>query len=408
MNLHRTWIVFFKEFRDIIRDRRTLISMVLLPILLFPVVMLGATFIMKSQIEKAQKKVSKVAWIAPDNMDDLRQIVAQIPDIVVMPGTPDSADAVSMIRGRELVALLIVPPAFRDSLDAVLNDNSQAEAPAVMIYSNQTRTQSEFAVERIINALQSWRASLTENSLKQRNLSPQLVKPFMIGSHNIATPKEMGGFVMGSFLPYILILMALTGAMYPAIDLTAGEKERGTLETLLVSGVARLDIVLGKFLTVFSASLITSVLAVLSLSLTGLLALKFLPEAAGKFEVNLAVMDVALMIMAMLPLAVIFSSLLMSIALFAKSYREAQSYISPLMFLVIFPAMASMMPDMENSRQMAVIPIMNVSVLLKNGLAGHIDLTATLLTMAINLTLAAFCLYLVLRMFKRESVLFRI
>ena len=105
-----------------------------------------------------------------------------------------------------------------------------------------------------------------------------LINPFAIESHNVASSKEMGSRIIGSFLPYVIILMALTGAMYPAIDLTAGEKERGTMETLLVAGVDRMDIVLGKFLTVFCASLVTISLTVCSMAVSAYVALRIIPE----------------------------------------------------------------------------------------------------------------------------------
>ena len=214
--------------------------------------------------------------------------------------------------------------------------------------------------------------------------------------------------IAGSFLPYIVILMALTGAMYPAIDLTAGEKERGTLETLLVSSVNRIDIVLGKFLTVFTASIVTATLAVGSMAVTGMGLLGTASEVASEFNFSIEPLGVFLMVMAMVPLGAIFASLLMTLSLFAKSYREAQSYITPLMFVVIIPAMASLMPDTELNKELAFVPVLNVSMMMKDALMGNIDPGSLVMTMVVNLVLAACGLLLVLRMFQRESVLFRI
>jgi sodium transport system permease protein len=243
----------------------------------------------------------------------------------------------------------------------------------------------------------------------QANQIPiELINPFTIESHNIASRKEMGGMVIGSFLPYVIILMSLTGAMYPAIDLTAGEKERGTLETLLVAGVDRIDIVIGKFLTVFTTSVVTVTLTICSMAVSGYVALKQVPEFGQAVDLSLGLFEVMIMILAMIPLAAIFSSLLMTLSLFAKSYREAQTYISPLMFIVIIPAMSSLMPDTEASQTMAFIPIANVSIMLKDGLSGSFDLGISAITMGVNLLLAVGGLMLVLRMFKKESVLFKV
>ncbi len=408
MNLHSTLLIFAKEFRDILRDRRTLISMVLLPILLYPLMMGGISLFMKKHMDKVEARVSKVAWIDNDNSIELLKIIESIDGLEVLPGKIDSAMAMELIREREIEVIAIIPAGFSDSLNAVLQASSDIDVPGIRLYANMTRTQSEFTVRKITQALVDYRSDITAVNLRERGFPAQMVRPFIVYQDNIASAKEVGSFVLGSFLPYILILMALTGAMYPAIDLTAGEKERGTLETLLVSGVSRIDIVMGKFLTVFSASLITAILAVGSIALSGVLAIEFIPEVAGKLEISIGLREMGLMIMGMVPLSIIFSSLLMTLALFAKSYREAQSYVSPLMFIVILPSMASMMPDIQGSKEMALIPVMNVSILLKEGLSGNIDVTVALITMAVNLVFSAVCLFLVLRMFKRESVLFRV
>lgn len=408
MNIQSILIILQKEIRDILRDRRTVISMILVPILIFPVIMVGSALFMKSRIEEIKEKESQVVWIAPDNTAYLKEAVTNLPGINVIDDTIDSSLAVEMIQEKEIEALIIVPEDFHSSLEEIVSGGSTVETPKVSVYLNQTRTQSDMAVAKIKAALQSFRANMTRETLQSRGLSPQMAEPFQMHSENIASAKEMGRFFASTFLPYILILMALTGAMYPAIDLTAGEKERGTLETLLVSGVSRVDIVLGKFLTVFMASVITAILSVGSMALTGTIALESFPEVASKLQFSLGLREVALMMMAMIPLAIIFSSILMAISVFAKSYREAQSYISPLMILVIFPAMASIMPDSETTSQGAFIPILNVSLMLKDSITGTIDPTVIMITMSVNILLSALTLAAVLRMFKQESVLFRV
>jgi len=408
MNIQSTFIIFIKELRDILRDRRTIISMILLPIVIFPLFIVGPQLFMKKQREKIEEKVSKVVWIAPAEADYMLDKVAAIPGIKISDLTTDSVIAVELIKEKQIEALVIVPENFQSALDAALNGNAEVIISQIGIYTNKTRTLGRIAGDKISEALQAFRTELVEELLNERGMPTQLVKPFWIIEENIASAKEMSRFIVGMILPYILILMAMIGAMYPAIDLTAGEKERGTLETLLVSGVSRIDIVIGKFLTVFTASLVTATLSVISMAATGLIVLKTNVEISNHIQFDMGLQEVFLMIITMIPLAAIFSSLLMTVSLFAKSYREAQSYVSPLMMLVIVPAMASIMPDTEASREMALIPVLNVSMMLKDSLAGTIDPTVASITMAVNLILAVFCLFLVLRMFKRESVLFRI
>jgi len=408
MNLQSIRVVYFKELRDILRDRRTLFSMILLPILIFPLLMIGSGAFMKHQVDKIQEKTSIVAFVGPEKTTYLAEKIEAIDGVQLLNLGADSTLAIEMIRAKEIEAFVYIPHDFQRAVDAALMGDTIEFVPHISLFSNETRTQSGFAVKKVSRLLQEFRSDVAEEALASFDLSPKVVKPFLVAELNVASPKEMGRFLAGSFLPYILILMSLTGAMYAAIDLTAGEKERGTLETLLVAGISRMDIVLGKFLTVFTASVVTTMLSVGSMTGTSVLTLKTMPEVAGILQFSMGLFEVLLMLLAMIPLAAIFSSLLMTLALFAKSYREAQTYISPLMFVVIFPAMASMMPDSETSMQMALIPVINVSLMLKDGLSGSIDPVVTSLTMGVNLVFAVLGLILVQQMFKRESVLFRI
>ena len=189
--------------------------------------------------------------------------------------------------------------------------------------------------------------------------------------------------------------------------MTAGEKERGTLETLLVSAVSRTDIVLGKFMTVFAIALITAALQLISMAITFGNASKIAPALTSEMPFILTTMDVILLTVTIIPLAIMFSAALMAISIFAKSYREAQTYVAPIMFIVIFASMMSLFPS-EPSQIMSIVPVMNVSLLLKQSLVGQMEMTSLILTMVSNLVVALGCLYFVFYMFRKESVLFRI
>lgn len=383
-------------------------SMILFPIILMPLMSFGMIKFISSRSEKLKEEKSVVIWISENSPDKLLDMISSESGIDLLSSSLDSTIALEMLREKDVDAVVFVPVDFYSRLEIYISGESDSKPGDIKLFSDNTRQKSQFAASKIINIIDGFRSDLVAYNLSQRGLPEDIVKPFFIIPKNIASPEDMGRFFAGSFLPYIVILMALTGAMYPAIDLTAGEKERGTLETLLVSGVARMDIVLGKFLTVFTSSLVTATLAVVSLAATGAGLIGMSPEQTSKLNFSIEPVGIMLMILAMIPLGAIFSSLLMTISLFAKSYREAQSYISPLMIVVIMPAMVSFIPDMVLSKKMALIPIINVSMLMKEALVGSFDLTSLLVTMAVNLILAAGGLFLILKMFQRESVLFRI
>jgi sodium transport system permease protein len=194
------------------------------------------------------------------------------------------------------------------------------------------------------------------------------------------------------------------------MDLTAGEKERGTMETLLSSPARRRDLVFGKFLLILTASLATATLAVLSMGSTFSFLSRFSsPQEHGEGFAILTIHPgtvVAIFVLA-LPVAVLFSAVLMTIALFAKSYKEAQSYLTPMTMVVIFPAIAAILPGVELTPKLALIPIVNVSLLCKELVAGTYHWNFIALIFLSTCVYAAIALFIAVKMFQRESVLFR-
>ena len=238
-----------------------------------------------------------------------------------------------------------------------------------------------------------------------------MLKPFESREENVASPEKVGGTLFGGMVPYFIILMCLTGAMYPAMDLTAGEKERGTIETILASPVSRAELVGGKFLMVLSASLATAVLSLTSFALTFTLPWRAVKEFARLGHAGLpfaiSAKGVAAVLLMILPLAVLFSAGLLALSLLARSYKEAQSYISPLFVVVILPSVAAMLPGVELNATLALIPILNVSLVSKEILSGNYPWGLILLIFASSCLYAAAAFFVAVRTFHRESVLFR-
>ena len=204
--------------------------------------------------------------------------------------------------------------------------------------------------------------------------------------------------------------MCLTGAMYPAMDLTAGEKERNTMETILSSPISRTHLVLGKFLLVLTASLATAALSVTSMGLSSWVIQQLQSAAApgeSGLQIKIGLTAVLSVFVVALPLAVLFSAALLTISLFAKSYKEAQSYLSPLMVVVIVPAIAAILPGVELTPRLSLIPILNVSLLCKDLVAGTYHWNAIALIFLSTCIYAAAAIFIAIKMFQRESVLFR-
>jgi sodium transport system permease protein len=406
MTLSATLAIFFKEFKDILRDRRTVVSAVLLPILLTPLMMIGFGGFVEYQVTSIKEKPTDIGWIGPGDAAGTRGILAAIPNVKIIDLENDTAVAFEILRNKGLDVVVQVEDDFDAKFKSVIAAEDSV-APHIFIYNDKTREKSGFSTLLVVQAAEQARLDRVGEVLKGYGLKQATIKPFEVERVNIADAEKSSKSGIASFLPYFLIIMVFSGAVYPAIDMTAGEKERGTLETLLVSAVSRADIVAGKFLTVFSISMITAVLQLGSMAIAFTNAAKIAPALASEIPFNLSIQDVLILMVTIMPVAVIFSAALMVIAIFAKSYREAQTYVMPMMFIVIFASMMSLFPS-DPTPVMSLIPVMNVSLLMKQALVGQMNTLSFMFTMGSNAIVALIVLFLVFRIFRKESVLFRI
>jgi sodium transport system permease protein len=403
MSTQNIGIVYRKELTEALRDRRTLISTILVPLLAFPLLSIGIGALATVLIDKAKGEVPKVMLIGGSDSPQIVSGIQKLDQIVTVPYQPDWKE---QIINKDIRAAVELPPGMEADL-------AQEKSDKVNIYIYEGEMKSSFAADRVEKYLKNYREMVVKQRLAARNLPASVLTPFNIEQHNVAPPEKVSGATIGGFVGYMVILLCLSGAMYPAIDLTAGEKERGTMETILSSPVSRLHLVLGKFLLVLTAALGTAALSVLSmgLSFSGLRHLSRI-SASGRGEaaqllLHLGPQAVLSVFVMALPLAVMFSAALMTISLFAKSYKEAQSYIQPLMFIVIIPAVAAVLPGIELTAKLALIPILNVSLLCKELVTGTYHWNFIALIFLSTCVYAAAALFLAVKMFQREDVLFR-
>ncbi|MFC2150846.1 ABC transporter permease [Calditrichota bacterium] len=408
MNLKSTLVIYLKELKDILRDRRTVLSMIVGPILTFPIILILFSQVSVYFAKKVGESASQVIWIDEGNATDLEALFEGNPGITLIDAPKDTTMALELVKEKTVQAIVYIPAGFSDDLENLIHNDSLIAPPQLAVFVDETSEKSKVAGSRISSVFQIWRDALIMETFERRSIRPELMEPFAINRRNIASKSDVARDAASRFLPYVVILMAMSGAMYPAVDLTAGEKERGTLETLLVSGVSRVDIVLGKFLTVLTASLVTIILSLVSLVLTMKYMAGSFVEMTGELSLQIEPSAIIMGLIILIPLTIIFSALLMTIALFAKSYKEAQSYISPLMLVVIFPAMMSMMPGTEAKGKLLLIPIVNATLLMRDALTGLVEMQALMITMGVNFAVSVFCLWLVLRMFRQEKVLFKV
>ncbi|MCB9358007.1 MAG: CPBP family intramembrane metalloprotease [Calditrichaeota bacterium] len=387
--------VFVKELRDLYRDRRTLMVTVVLPLLMYPLLFIGIMQITLLQAGKLKQQAGVIALLTP----------------VELPGGVFETDSSSLLefadstgwrerlRAGELDAALALSPGFSDSLQTGGTAN-------VQVYYLSSRDFSDQIMRRIRGTISDYQSGIVEERLAQFGLDTSFVEPIAFEAVDEATEQEQAGSELGRFLGYFLILTTLSGAFYAAIDLTAGEKERGTLETLLVSPASRRELVYGKFLATMTAALITALLNLLSMGFTTMYGIKSMGEAAGlSFSVSIGALLLVLAVL--IPMAVLFAGVSLAVSVTARNYKEGQGLLTPLIFISILPAMVSMVPGIELTPLLAVVPIANISLLMRALLSGQTPLLELFITLASTAGLALLSLHWVTVQFNRESVLFR-
>lgn len=527
MNRTTIAIIFRKELLDILRDRKTLVFMVALPILLMPLLMIGMTRLMISQRLKTQSRRLHVAmpaedrqrWVeflgarlrereaeaaavlatlAPDasarvervlgeigrpfaaalvavnldesvqrlpGVDELKSFVAAtyreaqeriresargsrgalpadapaarergLLDLVVallsidyltpeqmaarrgtlapagdselpdeVRGDPVKLAAAHAITSRAVEAWLTVPDELDEEIAAF------DDSVAVDLTYDSTVPLSDEAHRRIAAAADAAGRIVLRSRLARQKLPDTFVTPLRVQDRNVASRQKQSLKVVAGFLPYIILLMCFLGGLHPALDLGAAEKERLTLETLLVTPASRLEIAVGKFGVVFLASLVAALLATASMAWSFQSGLAS-PELRAVLDIRVSPLAAAICLALIAPTAAIFGALLLALSIRARSFKEAQASMMPLQFAVIVPAMVSLVPDIELNARLACVPVLNVALGLRHILtAGEaappwLELGLILFSSAL---LAGAALLFCARRFRSETVMFR-
>jgi sodium transport system permease protein len=358
--------VFKKEMIDTLRDRRTLYTMILIPILVFPLILYISSAVSKATAENAMNKIANVGIIDEEGTfkNDLKLLPSKIWKIKVK-NYSDSASLKKAINDKTCDFGFFVPASYQTNLKALQTAN-------VNVYFKA----SELGFEERSKAVIDYFAQLElTKRLSIMKISPAQILPVSAIYNNIASDQEMIGKMVGGFLPYIFILFGFIGCMYPAIDLFTGEKERGTIETLLTTPIKRWQILLGKMMVVVVSGIASAAFALIGLAITVMFMDKMgLPaEMSSAIKSIVTVEFIVVLVLMLIPLMIFLSGILIPIAIYAKSFKEAQSLIAPLNMAIILPALVGMMPGIEYNFMTACIPIVNIVLATKELIAGTLN-----------------------------------
>lgn len=387
MNFHLVLTVLAKELRETLRDRRTLFMMIVIPTLLYP----GIMVVLEQLTLFGQRRLSeKPAAVAVKGADaGLAQILVRDSAIRILP--PESA-TVAVVRRRGAEAAIVVTrhPGSMDSARVLYDPSNE-------------RSQRARDVAGV--ALRRWSDTLLAGRLAERGLPADFARPVAVADSSVATAQETGAYALGRFLPVLLILMTLLGAFYPAIDLAAGEKERGTLETLLTAPVPAREIVAGKFAAVALIGMAAAAANLLSMLLTfqsGVF--KFARAAHVQFALP---WSTALLVMVgLVPLAVLFAALFLGIAVRSQSFKEAQNALTPVQLASTLPILVITLPGIEFNAALAAVPVVGIAMMFRELMSGSARLIPSLVAFGTTILYAGLALHFAARAFGREDVLF--
>ena len=390
--------IWKKELVDNIRDRRTLATSLLMPVILMPAILVGTFKLQESQAKGAAKKIAKVAIVNADQAPTLTNFLQTQDKISIVPVPTDAKAAVD---ANTVNIILDVPTDFETNL--------QAHVPTtITLEQKSSNYDSSTAAAKVTAALQLFNAQAATTSLVAAHIPPTVLTAIIPKPVDLASSTELGGYFLGLLLPMFIVIFAIIGGMYIAIDVSAGEKERKTLEALIVTPVSRMNIVAGKFLAVASTATMTIILSLASLYT----AFKVVPPpdlgTGVPLVINLTIPAALTMLGVGVILAVMFSGLLLSVAIFAKSYKEAQNYISPFYILAVIPiSIANTIPGFKPTLGYFLIPGMNAVFVMKEVLVGTYDPAHIVATVGSLLVAAAIGIVVASRIYSQEGILFR-
>lgn len=396
------WTIYLKELLELARDRRTFFFTVFIPVFAMPLLFAGFGLLSSSMFKQASTADMAYAMFGKEYAPQLAARFAREKGFHEIALTsPD--DIKGAIAAERIKFALVIPP----GLDGQLSAQQQG---VIQLHYNSAAA-IDLTRKRVLSVIGGENRVLREHALSALKLNQQqlafALDPITLEDHSTADKREQIGAMVGGMLPYVLLMVCLMAAMYPAIDTGAGEKERGTLETLLLAPVSRTGIVLAKFLMLFTIGLSSALLMILSM---GLLLHFFGPHIGGDLVLMVRAigpLDLAMVALMLVPTAAIFAAILLSISVYAKSYKEAAGLISPLILLAIMPIFVALLPGVELNWKWAMVPLTNVSLAMKELVKGTMDYRMLSVILMSTTITAGLLLALCRWWFNREQVLFR-
>ncbi len=396
MNFNRALIVYKKEMLEMFRDKRTIFSTIILPFILYPLLFIGTVSLMSRQTLKLEEQGATIALVDSVKTDATTVIIEELKHIKHFNYVPYTAESDKQYKNKYVNAMI------------ALTDSIQSEGIPVYkvrITLDKSTDRGKMIIDKLAKSLKTSEEVILKKRLAEKGISTEIISTLNIVQNDTSTSQKKLGSILGAILPYLLIMLLVAGASVVAGDLVAGEKERKTLETLIVSSAHRNEIVLGKYLTVITFALINVAVNLISLyfSMRNIASQSGLQMAGVKFPLD----GFLILFLALIPLATLYAAVLLSISTFSRNMKEARSYEQPIILVSMLLAMSSFFPAFELNNGLALIPVINISLLFKAVMMSDYKLMHLFLTIGSTLVLDVIAIFVTIKLFNNESVLFR-
>jgi sodium transport system permease protein len=393
MDMGRIAAIAGKELKDALRDRRTILAMIVIPILVLPVLMFLPVF-----LASPQRNPVTMAAIQNDSTSD--DFLASLASDQIRIVRIDSTENITrLIQNGDYELGLVLPPNFSRILE------NPDQWTTITLYVDQSSTRGTIALALAQDAITKYSDKIVARRLTSSGLPPETLTPIQTDLRSVAAA-GMGALFLAILLPLFLGIYAVTGAMYFIMDTTAGEKERKTLEALLTMPATRTEIILGKFLIAVLIALFSSVLAILGMTTGAVLFSGAIGEASAT-SLTISPSNLFLIGIATLVLAMTSASLEMMIAIFARSFKEAQNFLSPLSIVVVVPALAMQYMSDQALRSFAIAPIFNAMLIIRDALLNRVSPVSLTLELLSAFAYMIIALAIAIRIFNSEKAMAR-
>lgn len=403
MKLKHIWIVFLKEVKDIVRDKKTILTSIIVPMVLIPLLSILAG----GSVQNMQKDIVENVTVALSTESDTaeirelveKEILADFPNISLL----EVDDPIAALSDSKVRLVLEIDKDFKVKLN-------EGKPFLIKLVYDKSQAKSEGSIGIVSHAINEFNSRIISNRLADLGVDEDILQPAKIEETNIANEAKSSLSILSMVLPIMLVILISAGGIAPATDLIAGEKERNTFEPLLTTKAGRSSLLMGKYLTVTLFSFVSAITSILGMVIGYIIAPQSMTMGAGAelSGVSISMTAIGFILLISILMGMTFAGIQIAISTYAKSFKEAQTYLSFLIIITMIPGYATiLMQPNEIPLYMFIVPILNTISAFKIVLGMSINYTYLTMALVSSVVYVAISLKIAVLLFEREKVLFR-